>query len=82
MFETPHPSGTLCVYSNRKAWLPCGDRRAERHKMKDETTAVPAKKIEDLTETSEAGSIELAESDLERVAGGDADYFRIYIKGE
>ena len=38
--------------------------------MKDQTKPVPEEKEEDLTETTEAGSIELVESDLERVSGG------------
>jgi len=38
--------------------------------MKDETKPLPEKKEEELTETTGTGSIELVESDLERVAGG------------
>jgi hypothetical protein len=66
--ETPHSSGTLCVYFKQESGAACGGRRAERHKMKDETK--PEKKTEELTETTEPGSIELVESDLERISGG------------
>ncbi len=38
--------------------------------MQNEKKAFDQKKEDELTETTEAGSIELEESDLERISGG------------
>ena len=67
------------VFQPKERLLTAAEQKEEDKFMNEQTK--PEAKPDDLTKTTETGSIDLTEQELDRVSGGDSSDMFLYLKG-